>query len=525
MAADRLVVAVGPARARVGGARLWDALEHVLPVTVVPAEDGGAADVAIRLEPGGAPPSGAPVTVAVAPGGDRGPGGPVLTGNGLVHPSLRGCRLPGGTPGAAGVRDARGEVLATRDGRPAWVADGGAHVVDRPPPELPPGTGIGEWLVDGRGADALPFIHVLRDACADRCPPDPPLRAAFLFDDPNLHAARYGWIDYAALAADARAHGYHAAMAMVPLDALHAGRRAVEVFRANAGSLSLLVHGNDHLARELDRPADAAEARAMLATALHRVARFERRTGLRVSRVMAPPHHACGPDVRAALAACGFDALCQVDDRPLSADPRVAGWGIADWADGGLPVIPRIKLPSRDDGSDAAGVEGIAARVAMHAYLGHPVVLYGHHYDTVPDLMPLREAAALVARLGDARWMPLGEIAATNVRCRRSGDVLVVHPGSRRVRLEVPDGVRALTVMAGDPSGEEVVVTWPGGTVRGDAGTALPAGRGPVVVHLVRRSPAPPARVLRPRPLAVARRAASEARDRLGPRIAAARRR
>ena len=47
----------------------------------------------------------------------------------------------------------------------------------------------------------------------------PPLRAAIVFDDPNLRWRSYGYIDYRRLVEHADEHGYHAAMAMIPLDA------------------------------------------------------------------------------------------------------------------------------------------------------------------------------------------------------------------------------------------------------------------------------------------------------------------
>ena len=113
-----------------------------------------------------------------------------------------------------------------------------------------------------------------------------------------------------------------------------------------------------------------------------------------------------------ALGALRFDGLCAIHplpwtDRPPS-DPPLAGWEPAQFV-AGCPVVPRIPLSSS------------AADIALTALLDQPLVLYGHHEDVAEGLEPLAEAAAMVNRLGDARWMSVGEIAATNYAVRVTG--------------------------------------------------------------------------------------------------------
>jgi len=55
-------------------------------------------------------------------------------------------------------------------------------------------------------------------------------------------------------------------------------------------------------------------------------------------------------------------------------------------------VIPRIPLTSSD------------ADLALRAFLGHPLIVYGHHEDVAAGLEPLADVAARVNRLGDVRW-------------------------------------------------------------------------------------------------------------------------
>ena len=73
-----------------------------------------------------------------------------------------------------------------------------------------------DLLRPGRFLELLPLAHFLQ-MVTDAVPTE--LRACFVIDDPNLHALRYGHISYPALAQHAEEHGYHAAMAMIPLDA------------------------------------------------------------------------------------------------------------------------------------------------------------------------------------------------------------------------------------------------------------------------------------------------------------------
>ena len=87
-------------------------------------------------------------------------------------------------------------------------------------------------------------------------------------------------------------------------------------------------------------------------------------------------------------------------ERPPASRP-LAGWDPAEFA-AGCAVIPRLHFDSSD------------ADIALRAFLGHPLVFYGHHEDLADGLDPLAEIAARVRRLGEVRWCSLGEIAASN---------------------------------------------------------------------------------------------------------------
>ena len=222
---------------------------------------------------------------------------------------------------------------------------------------------------------------------------------------------------FRALAADAADVGYHAAFATIPLDGWYASRRAVELFNANKETLSLLIHGNDHVRRELGRPLEPAARVALLRQGMRRIERFERRYGIAVARVMAPPHGACSEAMAADLVGLGYDALCVSRPYPWLASPPVdsplAGWHPTELVAGGLPIIPRLHLDSDRD------------EIVLRSFLRQPIVLYGHHTDLRAGLTVLREASAAHVRaaMPDARWRSLEDISegCTSRPGRRTG--------------------------------------------------------------------------------------------------------
>ena len=121
------------------------------------------------------------------------------------------------------------------------------------------------------------------------------------------------------LLAHADAHGYHVAMAMIPLDAGRPHRADRRALRAAPRSpLAGLPRQRPRQGRAAWRPRDAAGARRRGGPGLRRIERFERRSGLRVDRVMTPPHGMCSEahDARArrrGLRRAGGDLPAAVD--------------------------------------------------------------------------------------------------------------------------------------------------------------------------------------------------------------------
>ena len=187
-----------------------------------------------------------------------------------VDARLRGRALTDHTLSAVASRLPESQELLARDQRgPVWTVEAAPNVDAAlvSPAELQPGVALRSHLRAGRSLALLPLIHLLRRVTGyDRwIRPGP--RAAFLFDDPNLHWRSYGHIRFAELATSARHHRYHAAMGTVPLDAWFAHRGAVRTFAEARESLSLTLHGNDHEFEEFGRTLNPAAAAAVLAQA------------------------------------------------------------------------------------------------------------------------------------------------------------------------------------------------------------------------------------------------------------------
>lgn len=433
-----------------------------------------------------------------------------LSDHEFVDRRVRGIDFPDRVAGPPlSIGDAEHAIATTTSG-PTWAVNRGpapVHRVRSTLPELEPDQVLSDLLVE-RAFPVVALVHFLRSLTEGRAFDAPPLRAVFLFDDPNLRWRTYGFIDYSRLLEHADQHDYHASMAMIPLDGGRPHRSTAALFRRRPDRLSLVFHGNNHLNEELMRPTDDAGALALAAQALRRVERFESRYGMRVDRIMVPPHGLCSESTTRALGSLGFDALCAAHPLPWThrppADRPLAGWEPAEFA-GGCAVIPRVPFtaPRRD--------------MALRAFLGQPLVLYGHHDDLADGIDLLAETASWINGLGDVRWMSLGGIAATNYSARSDGDALRLRPYSRRMEVTLPDVPGPLVVEA-PRDGEPELLGW---SSNGDAPTPfyVPADltSGDAEVRLRGDTELDPQLIPAPswRPWPLIRRAATELRDRM----------
>jgi len=368
----------------------------------------------------------------------------------IIHPAFRNARITLGSANqAAELNPAEGDsTVALCDSLRLWLfRSNGSAELHTVATELPTVESLlWEYLRPDGWLAPLPLLHFLRRVTADIGWSPAPQRACFMFDDPNLHTARYGYLDYASLAAHARVHNYHVAIATVPLDAWYAGRRAVDVFHGNPERLSLLIHGNDHTRNELGCACTDGDALRRLAQALRRVARFERKTGLRVERVIAPPHGGCSESVLAQAPRVAIEALC-TSAAPLARClnqtrlPLDFGLLPAWFGPGNCPVIRRWDL-----------VYGLMP-LRLAAFLDQPIIAYGHHRDCAEGFGQLAEIANQVNTWSETAWTNMGTILRGNYRIKRDTELMHVQMCSRHVHVPVPEGVSHVAVHADSAPG------------------------------------------------------------------------
>lgn len=516
-----------PAPAAWPGGLLFPLLERLLPVGFVvgPLSERSETPSLIvrqpRTDERRTPQLGtAPSLCVTAPGE---PGAPLLpstvqfSSDAEVPPPFRGRRLTTGVAAdwSGCVPQAEERVLASVDRTPVWTVrdtpGGPQYRSSLALPSLPPEGAFGDVFSGERFLALLPLIHFLRRMDLRAYQP-PPLRAAYIIDDPNLHWPRYGYVDYRAVAERARRENYHVAFATMPIDTWFTHASAVRVFRSHPNALSLLVHGNNHLKDELARHYTAEGRIALLRQALRRVERLERKSGLHVDRVMVPPHGACSAEMLAAMPRCGFEAAC-VSAGSLRAHnagrpwTRTLGYLPSDTVED-CSVLPRWAIGPH-----------VESTILLAAYLGQAIVLRGHHRDLRHGLEVLDESAAVVNRLGAVRWSGLSEIARRNYRWRLDGSQLRVQAFGASLDVEPPAGAASLTI---DWTGESDDGSWQlrfadDSVAHALSGEAVPLRVGGMV-QVQRLRPPPVVAPVREQSInarAVARRLLTEARDRL----------
>jgi hypothetical protein len=277
------------------------------------------------------------------------------------------------------------------------------------------------------------------------------MRACFMFDDPNLHGTRYGFVGFDHLAAEARRNHYHTAFATVPLDSYYVNPAAARIIRDNSKTLSFLIHGNNHTYRELTDRHPPGEQLALMRQAVLRTCRLERKAGVAVARVMAPPHGVCSAGMMAAMMGAGFEAVCVSHGSVWTGNPGVE-WTVSLGTQpamviAGLPVIPRFGLDRKPEN-----------KVLLAAYLNQPIVPVGHHWDLADGTDILSSAARCINSLGQVAWSTLTAITRSNYRFKVEGRVMRIQTFSRITTVNVPEGVFELELEAPwlDPARERI---------------------------------------------------------------------
>jgi len=519
-------VGVFPPRERAIRRRLFDALERAFRVRFEGREEGDfeGLDAAVFVAAAGLiqrPPC---PSVSFEHGGVERPcSGYVRLGtDALLDGRLRGRVLTDGEAEAVPVLHPSlpARVLAAASNGPLWVTSQDAgqprhYLAALAPAELGVDEPLRARLRAGSFIGLLPLVHLLREISTEWSWSDPPPRACFIIDDPNLHSLTYGHVDFRRLVAHAARGGYHVAIASTPIDYGYVHPAARALFAGHPRQVSLAIHGNNHERHELSGVRGEEAALAIAGQAIRRCERLERQSGLHVSRVMCAPHEECGRTMLSALFRLGFDALCKEPSWRVSRDAGnpegvLAGWEPAQTVEG-LPVLPRNRpLGDEED-------------LVFRAYLNLPLLLYFHHWDLAGGPDVLDAAADIVNRVARHEWMSLADVCRSNLVLDRRGETLVVRPYARRVSLSVAVDVQRIIVETA-PSEPPVQVRLSCGRLSafGLSGASfILSGPFSSSVEIEMVSPQALSADAVPRPLPrlwpVVRRAMTESRDRLGP--------
>ena len=414
------------------------------------------------------------------------------------------------------------EIVASRRDDPFWMhrTENGVVALDlvaAQPNELSQNDYLYKHLEKDNWARLLPLLHFMREVSGWQ---PPPIRACFMFDDPNLHWKSYGYIRYRELAQHAAEHNYHAAFATIPMDSWFVHGETAAIFREGTDRISLLFHGNNHTYYELTETNTDRGREALAAQAIRRIERLERVSGIEVSRAMAAPHGACNSAMGDVLLRCGFEVACISRSSLMIRNPETpwasqVGMNPAEFLGEGLPVIPRFNI--RWDTTYAL----------FAAFLGQPIILVGHHDDLASGFNLLEEWAQFINSFGKVSWTDVQSMSRANFCLRRTDGTLEMEMFSRKVALTVPAGGEQLCIerpWLGDADTEEVVLERESGaqTVETYRGELLPVKPGerlvitsiyPDMIDLSKISTSLPG------PWAVARRQLCEVRDRFKPVI------
>lgn len=336
------------------------------------------------------------------------------------------------------------QVVATAQDHPFWIESlspsGHRLTLVGAAPEFPADQQPILALNEDHWLRLLPLLDFLRQVSAPFDWDPSPLRACLMFDDPNLHRPSWGFLDYRSLISHARQHHYHAALATVPLDTWYTHPPTARLFKEFPEYISLLAHGALHTHAELQRPLPSDRRYRDLVHAWRRLQQVESRHGITISRVMAPPHHACSPEACRCLLKAGFTAACVSWKALLRWNgnhpwPPSLGLSMTEWLEDGFPIIPRFNFADQSQ---------VAPLIA--AFLRQPIILLGHHWDLNKGMDILATSASQVNRIGPVQWSDMDSILKSCLLTRQSGSHLLVRLHSREVNLMIPPDIDCLQV-------------------------------------------------------------------------------
>jgi hypothetical protein len=335
------------------------------------------------------------------------------------------------------------KVLATSKQGPIWLMseiEGVKHFKSvLPLPDISVNESFHDIFNGECFLETLVLLQFVRGVIGKTAYQNPPLRASFIIDDPNLHWPKYGFITYKNIITHAQKENFHVSFATIPLDTWFTHAATADLFRANSRWLSLLIHGNNHGKKELALNYSESMRKALLQQAIMRINRLEQRANLDICRVMVPPHGACSEEMLAELPQCGFESAC-ISAGSLRAHNQDKPWTktlgfFPSEVIRGCPVLPRWGLTGN-----------VRNNLLLASYLGQPMILRGHHQDLKNGPEIFDEYAQFINSLGEVVWSSMSHLSRMNYLWKVEGTQCRVKPLGRNTVFEVPDEVTELII-------------------------------------------------------------------------------
>jgi hypothetical protein len=276
-------------------------------------------------------------------------------------------------------------------------------------------------------AGMAPELFFLRSAAGDQAWHTTGSYANFTIDDLWLREP-YGAVDYAALLHEMEVHHFHTTIAFIPWNYDRSEPGVVSLIASHPDRYSLCIHGNDHVHQEFGPVAShpLEKQTADLRQAVARMERFRQLTGLPYDRIMVFPHSIAPTPTLAELKKANYLATANSLNVPSDAEP---GLGVNSVLR--TTTLEYANFPSMRRYS--AEAEIAEPQLAIDAFLGNPILLYGHQGFFANGLGAFDSSADLVNRIAPhTEWRSLGYIAAHSYLQRRRSD------GNYDIQIQAP---------------------------------------------------------------------------------------
>lgn len=260
--------------------------------------------------------------------------------------------------------------------------------------------------------EIAPMLIFLRHSFNQRAWHSPGHYANLIIDDPWL-TEPYGHLNFKRLFNEMHKSRFHMTIGFIPWNFDRSKPEVVELFRDHPDKFSLSIHGNNHDHREFNRYekafGDPWEAKplsiheANIKQALGRMEELNKLTGLAYDRIMVFPHGIAPEKTLGLLKKYNFLATVNTGNIPLGSSK---------------PKDPLFYLrPFSLTFENFVSVNRYSAKmskadIAVHLFLGNPIIFYGHHDLFVKGIDAFNRVSDFVNSIDPhVEWCSLGTIS------------------------------------------------------------------------------------------------------------------